>query len=203
MTRNDALLRMLAEYSYAYSETADFALASGRRSNFYIDCKATTMRHGAGLLIAEAFEPYIPVSAIAAGGLTAGADPIAFALRDFAKQPLHAFVVRKQAKGHGLGKRIEGPVAKGDKVVVVDDVITTGGSTIEAITAAEELGLEIVAVVALVDRQENAGLARVKERVGAQTAVHAVFTREQIHAAWEALRATTPMAGVKSSNARR
>lgn len=139
----------------------DFVLASGRRSSIYIDARLTTMSGdglavvgGLGLdrLAARGWSPR------AVGGLTLGADPIAYALALTAKrrgQMLDAFTVRKHAKDHGTGKRIEGCFAAGHSVVVVEDVLTTGSSARDAISAVEAEGGHVLGVLAVVDRQEG------------------------------------------------
>lgn len=139
----------------------DFVLASGRRSSFYIDARVTTMS-GDGLAVIGglgldrlAVRGWTPR---AVGGLTLGADPIAYALALTARrrgQLLDAFTVRKQAKDHGTGKRIEGCFAPGDPVVVVEDVLTTGSSARDAIGAVEREGGHVLGVMAVVDRQEG------------------------------------------------
>jgi orotate phosphoribosyltransferase len=139
----------------------DFVLASGRRSSFYIDARLTTMS-GDGLAVIGglgldrfAVRGWSPR---AVGGLTLGADPIAYALALTAKrrgQLLDAFTVRKQAKDHGTGKRIEGCFAPGFPVVIVEDVLTTGSSAREAIAAVEQEGGHVLGVLAVVDRQEG------------------------------------------------
>jgi orotate phosphoribosyltransferase len=148
----------------------DFVLASGQRSSFYIDARLTTMS-GEGLAVIGA----LGLERLAArgwapravGGLTLGADPVAYALAAAARSrglPLDAFTVRKQAKTHGTGKRIEGCFAAGTPVVVVEDVITTGGSAHEAIVAVESEGGQVLGVLAVVDREE--GGRAVLERAG-------------------------------------
>lgn len=139
----------------------DFVLASGRRSSFYIDARLTTMSGeglavigGLGLdrLAARGWAPR------AVGGLTLGADPIAYALALTARrrgQPLDAFTVRKQAKDHGTGKRIEGCFSAGYPVVIVEDVLTTGRSALDAVRAVEAEGGHVLGVMAVVDRQEG------------------------------------------------
>ena len=139
----------------------DFVLASGRRSSFYIDARLTTMSGdglavigGLGLdrLAARGWTPR------AVGGLTLGADPIAYALALTARhrgQSLDAFTVRKQPKNHGTGKRIEGCFASGYSVVIVEDVLTTGSSARDAISAVEAEGGHVLGVLAVVDRQEG------------------------------------------------
>lgn len=139
----------------------DFVLASGRHSSFYIDARLTTMS-GDGLAVVGglgldrmAVRGWTPR---AVGGLTLGADPVAYALALTARrrgQLLDAFTVRKQAKNHGTGKRIEGCFSPGFPVVVVEDVLTTGSSAREAITAVESAGGHVLGVMAVVDRQEG------------------------------------------------
>ncbi len=148
----------------------DFVLASGRRSSFYIDARLTTMS-GEGLaligalglerLAARGWTPQV------VGGLTLGADPVAYALAAAARGrgvPLDAFTVRKEAKTHGTGKRIEGCFTRGAAVVVVEDVITSGGSARDAITAVESGGGRVLGVLAVVDREE--GGRQMLERAG-------------------------------------
>ncbi|HJS44522.1 MAG TPA: orotate phosphoribosyltransferase [Gemmatimonadales bacterium] len=139
----------------------DFVLASGRRSSFYIDARLTTMS-GEGLAVigglgldrfaARGWTPR------AVGGLTLGADPIAYALALTARrrgQQLDAFTVRKQPKEHGTGKRIEGCFAAGYSVVIVEDVLTTGSSALDAVRTVEAEGGHVLGVMAVVDRQEG------------------------------------------------
>jgi orotate phosphoribosyltransferase len=153
------LKKLLIEKSVKYSNTADFKLASGRMSNFYIDCRKVTHNAEGKYLIGNIIFNMIkdlPIAAI--GGLTLGADPIAAAVAYTAflnKKPVNSFVVRKEQKEHGLKKLVEGDVQAGSRVVIVDDVITTGGSTIKAITAAQAEGLEVEMVIVLVDREEG------------------------------------------------
>jgi len=153
------LKKLLIEKSVKYSNTADFKLASGRMSNFYVDCRKVTHNAEGKYLIGNIIFNMIkdlPIDAI--GGLTLGADPIAAAVAYTAflnKKPVNSFVVRKEQKEHGLKKLVEGDVQAGSRVVIVDDVITTGGSTIKAITAARAEGLEVEQVIVLVDREEG------------------------------------------------
>jgi orotate phosphoribosyltransferase len=139
----------------------DFLLASGRRSTFYIDARRTTMS-GEGLAVIGA----LGLVRLAArgwapdlvGGLTLGADPVAYAIAAAAHargQPLDAFSVRRQPKDHGTGKRVEGCFTPGASVVVVEDVITTGGSAAEAIAAVTAEGGRVLGVLAVVDREEG------------------------------------------------
>ena len=153
------LIRLIYERAFKYSEEPIFKLVSGRMSNYYFNCKMVTLNPEGMYLIGNIiFDMIKDLNVKGIGGLTLGADPIADAVAYTAylkEKPIEAFVVRKTAKAHGTMQWIEGDVKAGDKVVIVDDVITTGKSTIEAITRAKEAGLDIVKVIALVDRQEG------------------------------------------------
>ncbi len=153
-----SLARMLAERS---ARRGDFVLASGRRSNLYIDARLTTMSpDGLALIGAEglaAVRAHFP-DAQAVGGLTLGADPVSYAIsRESAgsDRQLRAFTVRKEAKTHGTGRLIEGPFREGDRVVVIEDVITTGGSALKAIEALRAASATVLGVLAVVDREEG------------------------------------------------
>ena len=146
-------------------KTGHFILASGKESDLYCDCRITALdARGANLigqvgwgLVQEEIMPKFPgVTSI--GGMTMGADPISLAIGMYSVEadvPLKVFTVRKEAKDHGRGKRIEGNFEAGQEVIVVDDVITTGGSTLKAIDAIEAEGGKVVAALVLVDRQEG------------------------------------------------
>lgn len=160
MTQADlaALDRLLLERSV---KRGHFVLASGRTSSFYVDCRLTTMSAEGLVLIGklglEAIREagWTPRSV---GGLTMGADPVAYAVaaRSVAAGPIvDAFSVRKEAKAHGTGRRVEGNFAAGDQVVVVEDVITTGGSALKAIEAVREEGGTVLGILAVVDREEG------------------------------------------------
>jgi orotate phosphoribosyltransferase len=194
------LLDLLIAHSYRYDPSAPFRLASGRQSAFYVDCRATTMRGEAMDLVGGLVAEQLPADVQAVGGLTMGADPIAVAVASHATRrgrPLDAFSVRKEPKGHGLRRFIEGGVEPGARVAVVDDVVTTGGSTIDAIRRCREEGLEIRAVVVLVDRQEEGGLDAVRREAGPGVPVVAIFTRDELQAHWA--RAREGAAGTRSA----
>jgi orotate phosphoribosyltransferase len=154
----ERLKELLKKHSLMFG---DFTLASGRKSKYYFDSKKTTLHPEGAYLTAREILRLLRekgVRADAIGGLTLGADPIVCpvaALSFVEGPPLRAFIVRKEAKDHGTGRRIEGDVAPGSRVVIVDDVVTTAGSTLKAIDAAKESGLEVVAVVCIVDREEG------------------------------------------------
>jgi orotate phosphoribosyltransferase len=155
----DRLIELIIGKAFKYSEEPVFKLVSGRLSNYYFNCKAVTLHPEGMYLIGNIiFDLVKDLGVKGIGGLTLGADPIAYsaAYTSYLKgKTIEAFVVRKSPKSHGTMQWIEGNVKKGDRVVIVDDVITTGKSTIEAIKRAKEEGLKIVKVIALIDRQEG------------------------------------------------
>ena len=146
----------LRDHLLAHSvKTGDFTLKSGRKSSWFIDSKQTVCRPEAMLLVADAVLSVIPPDATAIGGLTMGADPVAFVTAGVAAtrgRPLKAFSVRKEAKDHGGGGRIAGALDPGDKVVVTEDTVTRGTSLLEAAHAVRDAGGEVVLLVAVVDR---------------------------------------------------
>ncbi len=174
------LIKIICEKSFKFSETPVFKLASGQMSSFYVNCKPTILSPRGmfltGHLVYEAIKD-LKVNGV--GGLTFGADPIAVAA-SFASglndDPINAFSIRKEQKDHGIIKWVEGDLNKGDRVVIIDDVVTTGGSTIKAIERARAEGLEVVRVVTLVDRQEG-GVENVQEYV---KDVSAIITRDEL-----------------------
>ena len=138
-----------------------FTLASGKTSSYYIDCKLTTLDPEGAVLVGHSVLDLLEaenIHADAIGGPPIGAHPIVAAVAAVSHlrgKPLPAFLIRKEAKSHGLEKQIEGPVKAGARVVIVDDVCTSGGSTIQALDAVKNAGLEIVAVMCLVDREQG------------------------------------------------
>ncbi|HEY8795423.1 MAG TPA: orotate phosphoribosyltransferase [Gemmatimonadaceae bacterium] len=157
MTEHSQLVHLLASRS---ARRGEFTLASGRRSTLYIDARLTTMSPEGLILIGSLGLRMIrdKWEADSVGGLTLGADPISYAISytsGLTKHPLRAFTVRKEAKMHGTGKLIEGPFQPGDRVVVIEDVITTGGSALKAVAAVQKAGGMIAGVLALVDRGEG------------------------------------------------
>src|SRR5512135_1513614 len=181
----ERLIELVLEKAFKYSEEPVFKLVSGRMSNYYFNCKAVTLHPEGMHLIGNIIFGMVEDSgAKGIGGLTLGADPIAEAVAytSFLKgRPIEAFVVRKSAKSHGTMQWIEGNIKGGDKVVIVDDVITTGKSTIEAVNKAKEAGLDVIKVIALVDRQEGG-----RENIEALGhAVEAVVTREEVMALYK------------------
>ncbi len=163
------LIQLILKYAFQYADEPKFKLAHGGTSQFYFNCKRITLDPEGQYLVGNlVFEAVRKLEISAVGGLTLGADPIANAtaysswLRG---QPLQAFVVRKEQKDHGIPAKIEGKVKAGDRVVVLDDVVTTGGSTLKAIAACRQHALDIAAVVTLVDRQEMNGRQNIEREV--------------------------------------
>jgi orotate phosphoribosyltransferase len=144
-------------------KTGEFTLASGAKSNYYIDGRLLTLSSDGAHTLARVILAMIQDEAIdSVGGMTLGADPIigaVLALADAQGRRLKGFICRKERKGHGTGKLVEGNLAGGDRVLMVEDVVTSGGSTLRAIDAVEELGGRIVRVIAMVDRLAGAGEA--------------------------------------------
>jgi len=178
------LLALLAQKSF---RLGNFKLSSGGTSDYYIDCRLTTLDAAGAVATGEAVVEEIrergwPATAI--GGLTMGADPIVVATSVISAQqgaPIHGFLVRKAEKAHGSGQRIEGFREQGARVVIVDDVCTTGASTIQAIAAAREYGFEVVGVLCLVERQEAGGRSNV-EAAAAPAPFVALFTANDVRA---------------------
>jgi orotate phosphoribosyltransferase len=172
------LLRLLATKSFRLGE---FKLSSGGRSDYYIDCRTTTLDARGAQLTGQVFLDEIKHrgwNPEAIGGLTMGADPIVVAVA-VTSGTLSGFLIRKAEKQHGTGQRIEGFRGKGARVVIVDDVCTTGASTIQAIEAAREFGFDVAGVMCLVEREEAHGRADV-ERAAAPANFVAVFTAADV-----------------------
>jgi orotate phosphoribosyltransferase len=172
------LLGLLAHKSFRLGE---FKLSSGATSDYYIDCRTTTLDAKGSRLTGEVFLEEIRKQgwkAKAIGGLTMGADPIVAAV-SVVSGDLHGFLVRKAEKQHGTGQRIEGFHEKGARVVIVDDVCTTGASTVQAIEAAREFGFEVVGVMCLVEREEAKGRPNV-EKAAAPAPFISIFTASDV-----------------------
>ncbi|MCK4503410.1 MAG: orotate phosphoribosyltransferase [Desulfuromonadales bacterium] len=175
------LKAIICELSY---EEREVTLASGRKSNFYFDGKQTTLHATGGLLVGKAFWDEVKKfggQIDGVGGLTLGADPIATATSIAAEldgTSVHAFIIRKEPKGHGTGQWLEGRknLPPGSRVVIVEDVTTTGGSSMKAVERAQEEGLEVAGIVTLVDREEGA-----REAIeGAGQVLRTVFTKSEL-----------------------
>ena len=190
--QREQLLTLLAKNSFRLGE---FTLASGAKSDYYIDCRITTLNAQGAKLTGRVFLELFQQQGWkpqALGGMTLGADPIVVAVSVISAQaasPVHGFLVRKQEKTHGTGQRIEGFQEKGAPVVIVDDVCTTGGSTIQAIEAAREFGFKIVGVACLVEREEAAGRPAV-EKAAAPAKFVAIFKSSEVKTAHVRLQKT-------------
>lgn len=174
------LLRILAHKSFKLGQ---FKLSSGGTSDYYIDCRVTTLDAQGARLTGEVFVEEIRARGWkpeAVGGLTMGADPIVVAAA-VSSGEFHGFLVRKAEKQHGTGQRIEGFREKGARVVIVDDVCTTGASTVQAIEAAREFGFEVVAAMCLVEREEAKGRPSV-EMAAAPAPFVSIFTASDVRA---------------------
>ncbi|MBW1740421.1 MAG: orotate phosphoribosyltransferase [Deltaproteobacteria bacterium] len=179
MNDKEKVIELIKERSFQKSDTASFPLSSGKMSHYYFNMKKITMAPEGQVLIGSLVFDKIQelnLKPKAVGGLTMGADPIAVATAFTSflrKNPIEAFVIRKKPKPHGLGLQIEGSVEKNDSVIIVDDVVTTGKSTIKAIKIAREHELEVLAAIVLLDRCEENG----KENIEAQgVPLHAILT---------------------------
>jgi orotate phosphoribosyltransferase len=188
ITDRQQLLSLLARISF---RLGNFKLSSGGTSDYYIDCRTTTLHAEGGRLTGHSVLSLLEengVTAEAVGGLTLGADPIvsnvatasAWRAKEDPESPLiHGFIVRKVEKAHGAGRRIEGFCREGARVVIVDDVCTTGASTINAIEAAREAGMTVAAVVCIVEREEAGGRAAV-EAAAMEAPFLRLFTANEI-----------------------
>jgi orotate phosphoribosyltransferase len=177
------LLDVLVRRSYQRADEPRFQLTSGKMSSYYVDCKATTLFGPAIPLLGQELARHLPARVDAVGGRTFGADPLAYAIaahRAAQGRPVNVFSVRKEPKKHGLRKWIEGCAESGARVVVLDDVVTTGKSTIEAIRRCRDEGLVVVGVLVLVDRQEEGGREAIEAEAGPDVPVRAVFTRADL-----------------------
>lgn len=174
------LILMLLEKSFQYSEESSFKLASGRMSKFYVNCKSTILYpRGMYLTGHLIFDVVKDLGIDGIGGLQFGACPISDAVAytsELKKQCIKSFSIRKELKDHGIINWIEGDMVPGESVVIIDDVATTGGSTIKAIERARKSGLEVIKVVILVDRQEG-GLENIRKHIDN---VSAIITKEEL-----------------------
>lgn len=184
VTMKQELIRIICEKSFKYSQEPSFKLVSGKMSHFYVNCKPTTMSPRGMFLVGHlVFDAIKDLKPDGIGGLTFGADPVAVAtafVSELKAKPMNAFSIRKIQKDHGIVRWIEGDMNPGQRVVIIDDVVTTGGSTIQAIERARSEGLEVVKAVILIDRQEG-GLENIREHVADVTAI---ITRDDLMEQW-------------------
>ncbi len=180
MDYKERLKELIIKNAFKYSEVPIFLLASGKKSSYYFNCKAVTLDPEGRKCIGEvAYALTRSIDFEGVGGLTLGADPISIAISDafFRKgKRINSFVVRKEAKKHGTGVFVEGEVKSGTAVIIAEDVITTGQSTIKAIERARDHGLEVKSVLTLIDREEGGREAINKLGVPVQS----LFTRSEL-----------------------
>jgi orotate phosphoribosyltransferase len=189
----DRLMEIILAKSFQYSQEPTFKLVSGGVSNFYFNCKPTMLDpEGKELIGRLIFSTIRDLQVAGIGGLELGSVPISSAVSLISQlegQPIKEFIVRKEKKDHGIPAKVEGECVAGEKVVVVDDVITTGGSTIKAIEAVQKLGLEVSKVVVLVDREEMNGRQNIEnlcprvEPLIKRTEVMALYKKRRAHSA--------------------
>lgn len=178
------LIEIIYRKSFKYSQEPSFKLVSGKMSRFYVNCKPTTLSPRGMFLVGHlVFDAIKDLAPDGIGGLTFGADPMAVAtafVSELKGKPINAFSIRKTQKDHGIIRWVEGDMTPGQRVVIIDDVATTGGSTIKAIVRAGSEGLDVVKVVILVDRQEG-GLENIRQHIHDVTAI---ITRDELIARW-------------------
>ncbi len=159
MDYKERLKELIKERALKIADKPIFKLSSGKMSNYYMDLRTITLDPEGGYIIGNIiFEMIKDKNPDAVGGLTLGADPIAYGTAIVSylnKQPINPFVVRKEPKGHGTGKQVEGNVKPGDKVFIVEDVVTTAGSSIKAAKIAKDFGMEILGIITIIDREEG------------------------------------------------
>jgi orotate phosphoribosyltransferase len=182
------LTDMLCRKAFKFSKEPIYKLVSGRMSQFYVNCKPVTLC-ARGMFLAGhlLFEEIKDDDVTGVGGLTFGADPLAVATAfasELKARPINAFSIRKTRKDHGLIRWIEGDIEPGERVAIIDDVATTGGSTIKAIERARSEGLEVVRAVILVDRQEG-GIDNIRRHV---SNVSSIVTRDELVQHWRSIK---------------
>jgi orotate phosphoribosyltransferase len=180
MDMKQELIEIICKKSFKYTKEPSFKLVSGRMSQFYVNCKPTTLSPRGMFLVGHlVFENIKDLKPDGIGGLTFGADPMAMAtafVSELKGSPINAFSIRKTQKDHGIIRWVEGDMKPGQRVVIIDDVATTGGSTIKAIERAASEGLDVVKAVILVDRQEG-GLENIRKHI---KDVSAIITRDEL-----------------------
>lgn len=182
-TMKKRLIDLVIERTFRFTDKPTFKLASGKMSSYYFNCKPTTLNSEGMYLIGNLLYGLIKSKrswkAKGVGGLTLGADAISNAIAHtfyLKGEQMESFVVRKEPKKHGTMLWLEGNVGNGDKVIIIEDVVTTGGSTIKAIDRAKKCGLKVLGVIVLIDRQEGG-----KEKIQAKgVKVETLLTREEI-----------------------
>lgn len=169
MTTDDTKRRLIEHLRQHSVRTGDFTLKSGRKSSWFIDSKQTACRPEGILLIADLALELIPSDVTAIGGLTVGADPVAYGVAAVAAargRDLRSFTIRKESKDHGVGGRLAGPLLEGDRVVITEDTVTRGTSPMEAARVVRELGAEPVLILTVVDRGGTCAAMAAAEGIG-------------------------------------
>ena len=182
----DVLLDQLVTHAYIYDPAGKIPLASGQLSDEYINCRAALSYPDVLAIAAQLMHAYLKVGTEAVGGLTMGADPLAIAIALFSRNqphPVRWFSVRKERKEHGLKRLVEGNLPDHSRVAVVDDVVTQGSSTLDAIDRLRLEGHTISQVIVLVDREQG-GFAKIRDTLGGDVPVHAVFVKSELRARW-------------------
>ncbi len=192
LTMKKELIDLLCQKAFKYHDEPVFKLVSGQMSQYYINCKPVTLDPRGLFLVGHlVFQAIKDLDAKGIGGLTFGADPIAVATAytsELKGQPVKAFSIRKDQKDHGVIRWVEGDLSPGDRVVIIDDVATTGGSTIKAIERAQSEGLNVIKAVILVDRQEG-GVENIRHHVAD---VSSVILRDELIQRWQTLGKCSP-----------
>ena len=187
----DLLLDQLVRYAYIYDPAGKIPLSSGQLSDEYINCKAALSHPDVLALAARLMYARVHPDTQAVGGLTMGADPLAIALSLFSREQAHPvrwFSVRKERKEHGLKKLVEGNLPEHSRVAVLDDVVTQGSSTLDAIDRLQFEGHTINQVIVLVDREQG-GMAKIRDLLGTGTPVDAIYVKSELRAQWQRSRA--------------
>jgi orotate phosphoribosyltransferase len=181
------LIDMICRKSFKFSDKPVFKLVSGRMSRFYINCKPTTLNARGMFLVGHLiFDEICDCRVTAVGGMTFGADPLAVATAfasELRGRPVHAISIRKTKKDHGIVRWVEGDIQPGQRIAILDDVATTGGSTVKAIERARAEGLDVVKAVILVDRQEG-GMDNIRKVVDD---VSCIISRDELMEKWKAI----------------
>ena len=184
-TMKKELIDLLCNKAFKYHDEPVFKLVSGQMSQYYVNCKPVTLDPRGLFLVGHlVFQTIKNLDVKGIGGLTFGADPIAVATAytsELEGKPVKAFSIRKNQKDHGVIKWVEGDLNPGDRVVIIDDVATTGGSTIKAIQRAKSEGLNVIKAVILVDRQEG-GTENIREHV---PDVSSIILRDELIQHWK------------------
>jgi orotate phosphoribosyltransferase len=186
------LIDLLCKKAFMYHDKPVFKLVSGRMSQYYVNCKPVTLDPRGLFLVGHlVFQAIKDLDVQGIGGLTFGADPIAVATAytsELKGQPVKAFSIRKKPKDHGVIRWVEGDLNPGDRVVIIDDVATTGGSTIKAIERAVSEGLNVIKAVILVDRQEG-GTEKIRDHV---PDVCSIILRDELIQHWKKMGKCSP-----------